>query len=279
MGTVWEIEDLRQLYLEQGLSLSAIAERYGCSLTTVWRRMKAAGIPCREGGSEPKYARTNFSGDLGEMAYLIGFRIGDLHVAVEGSRTVVVKCTSTRAEQIALFRQLFERYGHVYTDEATLARRRRQTIGMEVRLNMTFDFLLPKQDAVPEWILANDEAFFAFFAGYVDAEGYFHTYHSHLQPKPQARLEVRTYDLNLLTQLSAGLNARGIECPPARLRVIAGYVNGSGVRSNRDLWGLGIHRKESLRRLFKAIEPHLRHPKRRIDMLRALETTLDVHSW
>jgi ribosomal protein L31E len=70
-----------------------------------------------------------------------------------------------------------------------------------------------------------------------------------LQPKPQARLEVRTYDVNLLRQLSDGLNARGIECPPVRLRVTAGYVNGSGVRSNRDLWGLGIHRKQSLRRL------------------------------
>jgi hypothetical protein len=100
-----------------------------------------------------------------------------------------------------------------------------------------------------------------------------------LQPKPQARLEVRTYDVNLLRQLSDGLNARGIECPPVRLRVTAGYVNGSGVRSNRDLWGLGIHRKQSLRRLFEAIEPHLRHPKRRIDMFRTLTTTLDDQVW
>lgn len=272
MGTAWEIERLRELYVEQGLSLSAIAEQFGCSLTTVWRRMKAAAIPCREGGSEPKYPRTDFSGDLGEMAYLIGFRIGDLHVAMEGSRTVVVKCTSTRAEQIALFRLLFERYGHVFTDEATLARRRRQTIGMEVRLNMTFDFLLPKQDAVPEWILANDDAFFAFFAGYVDAEGYFRAYYVINQPKPQARLEVRSYDVNLLTQLQQGLCARGIDCPPARLRVRAGYTNREGVRSNRDLWGLGIHRKESLRRLVTKIDPHLRHTRRRRDMLAALAT-------
>lgn len=37
------------------------------------------------------------------------------------------------------------------TDEATLARRKRQSIGMSVALNETFAFLLPKQDAVPEW--------------------------------------------------------------------------------------------------------------------------------
>jgi hypothetical protein len=143
---------------------------------------------------------------------------------------------------------------------------------MEVRLNMTFAFLLPKQDSVPEWILANDEAFFAFFAGYVDAEGYFHTYFVRAQPKPLACLEIRSYDANLLTQLSKGLNTRGITCPPARLRVRAGYTNREGVRSNRDLWGLGVHRKESLHLLFTAIHPHLRHAKRRLDMARALAT-------
>jgi hypothetical protein len=143
---------------------------------------------------------------------------------------------------------------------------------MMARLNRTFDFLLPKQDAVPEWILANDEAFFAFFAGYVDAEGYFRAYITHNQPKPLARLEIRSYDLVLLTQLGNGLCERGIECPPARLRVLAGYTNRAGVRSNRDLWGLGIHRKESLRRLFVKIEPYLKHARRRRDMYTALAT-------
>ena len=140
--------ELVRLYVEEGLSLSAIAKRYGCSLTTIWRKMQAAGIECREDGSTPRYVRTDFSGDLAEKAYLIGFRIGDLNVELHGN-TITVKCTSTRTEQVELFRQLFERYGHVYTDEATLARRKRQSIGMSVALNRTFDFLLPKQDAVP----------------------------------------------------------------------------------------------------------------------------------
>ncbi len=264
--------ELRRLYVDEGLSLSAIAGRYGCALTTIWRRLQAAGVQSREGGSEPKYARTDFSGDLAEKAYLVGFRLGDLHVAMEGTRTIVVKCTSTRREQVELFRDLFGNYGHVYTDEATQARRRRQSIGMEVRLNMTFGFLLPKQDAVPEWVLTTDDTFFAFFAGYVDAEGYFRAYFVQNQPKPLALLEIRSYDAVLLTQLRDGLCERGIACPPARLRVPAGYTNGAGVRSNRDYWGLGIHRKESLRRLFKKIEPYLRHARRRRDMYTALAT-------
>src|SRR5216683_227482 len=264
--------ELRRLYVDEGLSLSAIAGRYGCTLTTIWRRLQAAGVQCREGGSGLQYVRADFSGDLAEKAYLVGFRLGDLHVAMEGTRTIVVKCTSTRTEQVELFRDLFGKYGHVYSDEATQAHRKRQSIGMEVRLNMTFDFLLPKQDAVPEWVVMNDETFFAFFAGYVDAEGYFRAYFVKNQPKPLACLEIRSYDTMLLTQLGKGLCDRGIACPPARLRVAAGYTNRAGFRSNRDLWGLGIHRKESLRQLFAKIEPYLRHSRRRRNMFTALAT-------
>jgi transposase-like protein len=266
--------DLVRLYVEEGLSLSAIAARYGCSLSTIWRKAQAAGIACREGGSGPQHERSDFSGDLAEKAYLVGFRIGDLNVEVHG-RTVVVKCTSTRSEQVDLFRELFERYGHVYTDEATLGRRQRQSIGLSVALNLSFEFLLPKQDAVPEWVLkGSDDVFFAFLAGYIDAEGYFHTYYQAHYQTPLACLEVRSYDATLLTRLGAGLNARGIGCAPARLRVRAGYTNGYGVRSNRDLWGLGVHRGESLRRLFEHIDPHLRHAKRRRDMIRAWNVVL-----
>src|SRR5258708_20300317 len=141
--------ELRRLYSDEGLSLSAVAGRYGCALTTIWRRLQAAGVQCREGGSEPKYARTDFSGDLAEKAYLVGFRLGDLHVAMEGTRTIVVKCTSTRREQVELFRDLFGKYGHVYSDEPTKGHRKRQSIGMEVRLNTTFSSLLPNQHPLP----------------------------------------------------------------------------------------------------------------------------------
>jgi hypothetical protein len=73
---------------------------------------------------------------------------------------------------------------------------------MQVALNVTFDFLLPKQDAVPGWILESDEPFFAFLAGYIDAEGYFRTYLPTNQYSLAGRLEIRSYDSVLLGQLS-----------------------------------------------------------------------------
>jgi hypothetical protein len=164
-----DVDELRRLY-EQGLTMTAIAAQVGCSLTTVWHKLTGAGVVARPAAAV--HARADFSGDLAEQAYLVGFRQGDLHVVWESASTVVVKCTSTRVEQVELFRALFERYGHVITDEATLARRARQSIGMEVRLNRSFAFLVPKADALPDWVSRSDEAFFAFLAGYIDAEGY-----------------------------------------------------------------------------------------------------------
>src|SRR5438270_3349044 len=269
-------EEVTRLYVAEGLALNAVAARIGCSQRTITRKLIAAGIARRADGATFLYARTDFSGDLAEKAYLIGFRIGDLHVAKVGTSTILIKCTSTRFEQIELFRTIFERYGHVYTDEASLVGRKRQSIAMEARLNLTFDFLLPKQDAVPEWILESDEPFFAFLAGYIDAEGYFRTYFKPNQSLPLSFLEIRSYDSVLLTQLGGGLNVRGIVCAPARLRVRAGYTNGYGVRSNRDLWGLGVHRRDALQHLITRIERYVQHPRRRRDMLHVFETVAAV---
>jgi hypothetical protein len=263
--------ELRRLYIDEGWSLSAIGETYGCSLVTIWRRLKAAGIETRAFRSLPRYERADFSGDRSEMAYLIGLRIGDLNVELNGD-SVVVKCTSTRVEQIELFRAVFEPYGHVYTDEVTMTRRKRQSIQMIVRLNSTFEFLLPKQDCVPAWILDSNEPFFAFLAGCIDAEGYIRT--TLRSERAEVALEIRSYDRVLLTQVGAGLNARGIRCAPACVRVSAGYVNRYGVRSNGDLWGLGVQRRDSLRALFASIDAYLRHPRRRTQMATALLSLL-----
>ena len=269
-AAVFNLEQARRLYVDEGLTLEQIGAALGCSMTTVYRRLVAAGIARREGG-KTLYDRVDFSGSLTEKAYLIGFRIGDLHLALEGGRTIVVKCTTTRQEQLDLFRELFSPYGHVYSDEAGLAGRMRQSIGMQVALNLTFEFLLEKHKAVPQWILESDEPFFAFLAGYIDAEGYFRTYRKPNQSKPLACLELRSYDAVLLAQLGDGLNARGVRCAPACLRVHAGYTNREGVRSNQDLWGLGVHRRISLRQLITLLDPYVRHARRRRDMLKVLD--------
>jgi hypothetical protein len=265
--------ELRRLYLDEGLSAEAVAARLGCTAAVVLRRLRAAGIE-RRPSSHPRYPRRDFDGDEARLAYLLGFRVGDLHVACT-EISVVVKCTSTRKEQVDLFRALFEPYGHIYTSEAepTIGSGLRKAVRMQVHLNRSFEFLAPKEDRVPEWVLGDEEAFFAYFAGYFDAEGYVQTrlpkgYHT-----PQVRVEVRSYEWRVLQQLAQVLNRCGIACPEPVIRVAAGYTNKYGVRSNGALWGLAVCRSASLHRLFQRIEPYVRHDRRRRDMMRAWEVT------
>ncbi len=47
-------DELRHLYEADGLSTTAIAERYGCSATTISYRLRYCGIPSRLGQFQPR---------------------------------------------------------------------------------------------------------------------------------------------------------------------------------------------------------------------------------
>jgi hypothetical protein len=133
---------------------------------------------------------------------------------------------------------------------------------MYARLNRSFEFLLPKADEVPEWILTTGDVFYAFLAGYIDAEGYIKVSLPRGYKTPQVRLEIRATDGNLLRTIATRLHHDGI-------RVVAGYVNKYGVRSTKDLWGLAVCRTDSLLARFARTDRYMRHGRRRRDMLTA----------
>jgi hypothetical protein len=170
---------------------------------------------------------------------------------------------------VQLFRRLFEPYGPIYTDECSLPTRQRKSVGMYARLNRSFDFLLPKQDDVPMWVLSDQETLVAFFAGYTDAEGYIQTRTPRGYRTPQVRLELRSTDAQILMRLADGLRRIGVKCPPVAPRVPAGYLNGRGIVSRKTQWGLAVCRSDALLDLFRLMDPYLKHRKRRADMERA----------
>lgn len=254
-----------------GWSLKEIGNKLGCSASNVSKLMKKLDVPHRPAGGPQKYPRYDFSGNLPEQAYLIGFRTGDLyaHLTTDGNncQTVAVESSSTKAEQIALIRQLFEPYGHVYT----VTRRSRNTeTGIKCYLNLTFDFLLSKPDRVPIWIMENNACFWAFLAGYIDAEGHIGIDRS--RACPQARLQIISCDIGILNDLRAGLVAHGVHCPPVRLHLRKGTPIGKKqYRIKRNSYRLSVNSKVSLNRLFEQIEPYLKHKKRCADMMIAWE--------
>jgi DNA-directed RNA polymerase specialized sigma24 family protein len=255
-----EEDRLRRLYKDESLTVEAIAKMYSCSTATVSRKMKKYGIKARPPWRE-RYPRHDFSGDLLEKAYLIGFRLGDLTVR-RAELSIEVIMTTTRQDQIDLMHDLFDRYGHVYEHRRSDGRTFLQT-----RLNDTFDFLLPQEDCIPDWVLTDkdDQCFFAFMAGYVDADGSIRVVGNH-----SARLDIQTYDKGLQRDIWESLARLGIFCPPPRVVVKAGYVNPVGIVQRQDKWGMWIHRRWDLSRLLEHLFPYLQHAKRRQDAMDAL---------
>jgi hypothetical protein len=113
--------ELRVLYLNEKLSTYEIARRFNCSAATIRKRLHIFGIPLRS-RFEGALAHVgtlerlkDFSGDLAEKAYLIGFRIGDLTTVkrFSGSEAITLYGGTTRTDQVDLIFQLFEPYGYI----------------------------------------------------------------------------------------------------------------------------------------------------------------------
>jgi hypothetical protein len=258
-------EELDHWYNELGENTEQIGKRLGKSGRTVRDLMEKFGIARRNKAEAAiEFPRRPFSGDEVEEAYLLGFRAGDLNVRMDlpTSQTIQVRCGTTRQAQVDLIRQLFEPYGHVHTRLGTL----RET-QVECKLDMSFEFLLKKPRNVPDWISDNDICFWAFLAGYMDAEGYIGIQRQN--NRIWARVEIASCDLGILKGLWAGMNERGVACPSLRLKQAAGIPNRRGRRGNCDFYCLYVLRKASLNKLFQEITPYLKHADKREAMARA----------
>jgi hypothetical protein len=253
---------LEEMYIKQRMLQRQISAKLGVHRATILRWMKAYGIPARpKAEAITRYPKRDFSGDPVEKAYLIGFRLGDLHVKKphQNGLTIRVDCTTTKIEQIELIKQLFGNYGHIW-----LSKRRADGNRLIVCfLNESFAFLLEKRDRIEEWILKSDELFAAFLAGYSDAEACIFT------TKRGARFVLASYDKTILHQIYSRLQSLGITGPPPRILVPRGHIKKDGLRYRQDHWMLGIYSKKSLSKLLEMIGPHLKHKKRISDAKKA----------
>jgi len=260
-----EIKELKELYLKKKLSSPKIAERLNCSPTFVRNKLREYGIPIRSLkealllSNTPKYPRYNFNGDLKEKAYLIGFRRGDLHAHQARSRTILVFMSSSKDSQLKLFKNLFSKYGHIWSGK-TKAPDETWELTMCCYLDNTFKFIIDKKDLIEPWILENRKIFAAFLAGYIDAEGTF------CLCKNDAVFSVRSQDKNILHQIRIKLIELGILLRPSQIVRKKGTKDKRRIISNGDIWGIFIHRKDSILKLIDLIIPYLKHAKKRKNM-------------
>jgi hypothetical protein len=238
-----------------------IAFRLGCDPVTVRKKLFELGLAPRSYSEANRlYPRRDFAGDYCTRAYLIGFRLGDLHITTFGSAdsTVVVNCSTTKQEQLDLIAGLFAPYGHVHIGRAGLKGCRNIT----VYLNNTFSFLVPKEDAVPPWVQDSASCSISFAAGYIDAEGSF------FLTGAEARFAISSYDRNIIHWLYDWLNRVDVQCRPPYLAGRTGAMRPNGSMYKKDVWTVTVNRKRSLLKVTVLLEPHLRHAKRSSDLQR-----------
>ena len=264
-------KELKRLYLKEKLSSTKIAKKFKCGPTTIKNKLKAYNIPirsCKEAHllcNLPKYRRHDFSGNLEEKAYLIGFRRGDLYVYRDSPRNIIVSMESSRIAQIKLFENLFLKYGHIWKGKPVWRKgkfnRQYRKISVQCYLNNSFEFLVEKKDLIELWILKNRKYFAAFLAGYSDAEGSFCIYN-----KRDGNFSIRSQDKNILQQIRAKLIKLGILCRPAQIAREKGTRDIEGTISNEDIWGLWIYRKDALLKLINLLNPYSKHADKRKSM-------------
>jgi len=258
---------LKRLYLEKKISSVKIAKELKRSPGLIRNRLREYRIPIRSIqealplSNTPKYPRHNFSGDLKEKAYLIGFRKGDLYVYQARSRTIVVSMGSTNSAQLDLFKNLFSKYGHIWQGKKRADNY--EEVPLQCYLNNGFEFLLDKKDLIESWILKNKKHFAAFLAGYSDAEGSF------CLCRGNGVFEIRSEDKNILWQIRDKLVKLEILLRlPQIVREKGTAINILGTMriSNQDCWGIFIHRKDALLKLIDLINPYLKHAEKRKSM-------------
>ena len=253
--------ELADLYVIQKFSTWQIEKKLNIPRGTVYRKLKEYGIKIRDlSTANIIYPKSDFSGDLIEKAYLIGFRIGDLGVRKQylNSKTICVASGSTIPEQIKLIKNLFKKYSKVW-----IKKTKRGKINIQVILNQSFDFLLDK--TFPKWIARDKRIFFSFLAGFTDAEGAIRI------SNKMAYFSLGNYDKTLLYIIHANLNRFGIKCNVPKEDNRKGTKNTQGYRYTSNYWSLRVHDKENLLKLIASIKPYIKHELKKRDLNNAIE--------
>ena len=263
---------LDKLYWVKKLNAYQIAKKLNCGSTTIYRLLKKYNIKVRDiSESHIKYKRNNFSNNEIEKAYLIGFRLGDLHVRKainsEGCKTIRIEAHTTKRDQITLFNELFKKYSHVHIKD--INSKNKKTIRGLCFVDESFKFLLPKKDEIEKWIFKEERHFLSFISGYIDAEG-----HIGISFNGSPQLLIETQDKNIIKSIHKGLTKYGFHSPKPRLSRKAGYSSPSypDRKSNKDHWKIAVYKADHLKRLLNILS--LKHPKRERDRLNVLDYIL-----
>ena len=231
-------------------------------------QLKEFGLGARNiAVSHIRFPRKNFSGDFLEKAYLIGFRIGDLNISKCGpqSETVAVKCATTKQGQLILFKTLFSKYGHIIEGRPT----KEGKINIQASLNPSFCFLFDKTPSSYKWVFKDKNTFFAFLAGFSDAEGSFFV------SQNKGVFSIGNYNKPLLIKIREFLKRFSVETAKLGVYYKIQRKAYDGYLSKGDYYILSCHKKTSLLKLINLLKPHIKHPDKVKKMLEVKQNIVE----
>jgi len=263
-----------EYFYNKGLSLEKIAKIHHRSKGGMERRFNDYGLVSRGNSNRVcKYKKSDFSGNLEEKAYIIGFRLGDLNIKPRVS-VIQVRCSTTHRAQIQVIRGLFSKYTTPHVWKA-----KRGTTEIVCLVNRSFDFLIPKEDKIPEWVLKKDSTFWSFFAGYADAEGCLGVNNvKGKYIKKTVSFQITSYDKGILSEIRECLTdfmvyAKLYMAAPAGTPVKSALAIGKRYFSRKDAWRLCVQNMESLWKLVHYWRLYSRH-KEKLNRLKFAENNL-----
>jgi len=255
---------LIELYVEKKLSTWKIEKILKISRSTVHRKLKSMKKIRTRSQAHIIYERRSFDGSLKEKAYIIGFSLGDLRARkfYKNSETIFVDCGSTKIDQINLFKNLFEKYGKVWTGKPDSKGR----IQMQVLLNMSFEFLLNCEKEFYKWIDGNPKYFIHFLAGFTDAEGSIF-----LRKDKNPTFAIGNYNKKVLEKIRENLRKIDIETKKI-FQDKHLYVNSEGYKRKGFYCHFRVDRRGTIVKLLGVLKPYLRHKKRINDLNTAIKS-------
>ncbi|MGH9919203.1 MAG: LAGLIDADG family homing endonuclease [Nitrososphaerales archaeon] len=252
--------DERATRYQKGESLNQIAGE-SIDPVTVFNHLHKRGLQLRDKveaqiKAVTKYKRSPFTGDMKEIAYLVGLTVGDLYVQRHG-RAIRVRVATTHPRMASLFRDLFSSYGHPHEyprgDPVT-----GYEWSLDCDMDKSFEFLLDREVYV-ETAFQDAELFLAFLAGFFDAEGslYFHKKREH----GAFELTFSNTKEALLSRICGRLWDLGYHASISRKRQNPEKALDRGIKNSSDwIWCLALWRHKDVVRLLGAMP--IRHPEK-----------------
>lgn len=207
-----------------------------------------------------------FNGTTEEKYYMIGFRLGDLHVRAESDYRIGVSVTSSRPAMEKIIEEVFSKYGpikkNVYKDN------RHGLYEISYRLTLhrpSFDFLIP--NTFPEEKLSDND-FYALMSGLIDAEGCISLTRTSIEKDHvDVTIDISNKNRQLLARIKEELTSRGV----------MSFIRKTKTPRGEPFYRLVIKERKSVLNLLRKLS--LKHREKRLKLKLAIEVTKKGLKW